>query len=197
MSTTICIFGDSITWGATDIDGGGWAGRLRSNLEADPRSDAMVYNLGICGDTTDGLLRRFSIEAEARDPQMIIFAIGINDSAYVVSRNNPQTDLEDFKYNLVQLIDRASEITSRIVFVSLNKVDEDKTAPIPWTADIFYDNENILVYNSVISAVCQENNIQFIDVFDVLELSDLDDGLHPNAAGHEKLFVKIKESLAL
>jgi lysophospholipase L1-like esterase len=45
----ICIFGDSITYGAHDPINGGWTTLLRNYLEGKD-DDITTYNLGICGD---------------------------------------------------------------------------------------------------------------------------------------------------
>ena len=51
------IFGDSITQGFNDLTGG-WVQRLRESLTLDD----FVINLGVSGDTSDGLLARFEVE---------------------------------------------------------------------------------------------------------------------------------------
>ena len=84
---TICVFGDSIAWGAVDPENGGWVSSLRNyfeskSLRADLDTD--VYNLGISGDNTDDLLERFDVEVEARKPDTIVFAIGINDAQFLI-----------------------------------------------------------------------------------------------------------------
>lgn len=43
--------------------------------------------------------------------------------------------------------------------------------------------------------VCEKNSIPYCDIFSVLKNEDLEDGLHPNAAGHEKLFAVIRDFL--
>jgi len=103
MSKTICIFGDSIAWGAVDPENGGWVAQLRRYFETN-NYDIAVYNQGVSGDNTDDLSARFKIECEAREPQIIIFAIGINDSQYVKIEDNPRISLEKFQNNLVELI---------------------------------------------------------------------------------------------
>lgn len=197
METRISIFGDSITWGASDYECGGWVARLKYYFDNDIENDIDVYNLGISGDTTNDLLLRFKIECLARNrhPQIIIFAIGTNDSQYINSKNNPRTPIDKFENNLKKLINQAKEFSDKIIFVGLTKVDESKLMPVPWSAEKFYDNENISRYNSVIKKVSKENNLLFVNLFDLLKMSDLDDGLHPNSKGHEKMFLKIKEFL--
>ena len=73
---TICVFGDSIAWGASDSEKGGWVERLKIYM-GEHRS-GNVYNLGVSGDTTNDLLERFEQEAKARESDVIIFAVGTN-----------------------------------------------------------------------------------------------------------------------
>ncbi|MDO8436493.1 MAG: SGNH/GDSL hydrolase family protein [bacterium] len=57
----ICIFGDSITWGAYDPQNGGWVNRLRNYFEVQDE-DIDVYNLGISGDSTTDLFGNIEME---------------------------------------------------------------------------------------------------------------------------------------
>lgn len=195
MSTRICVFGDSITKGVVDPENGGWVARLRRYFETNDDYDISVYNLGISGDSTDDLLERFKVECAAREPKIIIFAIGINDSLYIKTKDNPLVSLEKFQNNLVKLIRQANNFSDKIIFIGLTKVDESKVMPIPWETEKFYDNENIAMYNSVIEKVSVKNRLPFLNLLDLLEMSDLDDGLHPNPDGHKKMFLRIKEFL--
>ncbi len=194
MERTICLFGDSITWGAWDPKRGGWGARLRSYFETN-NIEVEVYNCGVSGDNTDDLLQRFKVEATAREPNVIIFAIGINDSQYVNSKDNPRVPIEMFQNNLQELVNQAKDFTNKIIFIGLTKVDESKTMPIPWDKIKFYDMDNVSKYNSVIKNFCQKNKLLFIDMLDLLQNEDLEDGLHPNPNGHKKMFEKIKKFL--
>jgi len=195
MSKTICIFGDSIALGAVDPENGGWVAQLRRYFETNDY-DIEGYNQGVSGDNTNDLLARFKVECEAREPQIIIFAIGINDSQYVKTKDNPRVPLKEFQNNLVELINRAKNFSDKIVFVGLTKVEESKVMPIPWSdEEKFYDNESIAKYNAIIEKISTENNLPFVNLLDLLEPNDLDDGLHPNSEGHKKMFLKIKEFL--
>lgn len=210
MGIIFCIFGDSIVYGNWDPEGGGWVSRLRKFLDQKTASNSddyfAVYNLGVSGETTPDLLKRFNIECEARllglednESAVIIFAIGINDSQFIHSENNLRTPPEDFKENLRNLVKLAQKITPRIIFAGLTPVDETKTTPTLWNTDKSYLNENIKKYNEVLKLVCKENNLLFIEIFEKLiewnykEL--LEDGLHPNAGGHQKIFGIVKDFL--
>jgi len=195
MSNRICIFGDSITHGAVDPENGGWVAQLRRYFESNDY-DISVYNQGISGDNTDDLLSRFEVECKAREPQIIIFAIGVNDSQYIKTKDNPRVSLDKFQNNLVQLINQAKNFSNKIMFIGLTAVEDEKLMPIPWSdEEKFYDNDNVSKYNSVIERVSSEYNLPFLNLLDLLELKDLDDGLHPNTEGHKKMFLKVKDFL--
>jgi len=197
----ILIFGDSITYGAWDKEGG-WVRRLRKFLDEN-YEDYLIYNLGISGNNTDDLIERFEFETKQRlkenDETIIIFAIGTNDSQFVHSENKNRIVLEKFKDNLQKLINLAQEFSSKIIFVGLTPVDETKTTPIPWNTDKSYKNEYIQKYNETIKNICDENKIYFIEVFEKLKETNyqelLEDGLHPNSVGHQKIFEVVKDFL--
>ena len=67
--------------------------------------------------------------------------------------------------------------------------------PIPWSTEKFYSNESVAKYNAVIKKISGEYNLPFIDLLDLLETNELEDGLHPNPDGHKKMFLKVKEFL--
>ena len=193
--SSICIFGDSTTWGAFDIEKGGWVQRLRTFIELSMEELTEIYNCGVSGDNTENLLMRFNNEAKSRKADKIIFAIGINDSSYIDSKNHLMVPIKKFRENLELLIKQARGFTNDITFVGLTPVDDSKTKP--WIENIFYNNENILKYNAIIESVAKENKLEFISVYNLLTKDDLYDGLHPNSSGHQKIFETIKNKLLL
>jgi lysophospholipase L1-like esterase len=103
--------------------------------------------------------------------------------------------IEKFQNNLQELVNQAKKFTNKIIFIGLTKVDESKTMPIPWDTIKFYDMDNVSKYNSIIKNFCQKNKLLFIDMLDLLQNEDLEDGLHPNPQGHKKMFEEIKKFL--
>lgn len=188
----ICIWGDSITWGKNDYEKGGWVERLKLHYM---KTSIKVYNLGISGNNTDDLLRRFETEAKEQKPEIIIFAIGINDSSYFKVKNINRVSIEKFENNLEELLNIAQKIADKIVFVGLTKVDEIKTMPIPWNTEVYYDNKNVSKYDEIIKSFCEKNKIKYINMKEVLTKDDLQDGLHPNPQGHKKMFQVISKEL--
>lgn len=190
-SMNICIFGDSIVWGASDYKKGGWAERLKTYLMKSA-NDVAVYNFGVSGNTTEELLKRFEQEVKARAANTIIFAIGINDSQYLKSQGQAGITLEEFKNNISRLAKMARKLTDKVVFIGLTKVDEPKTRQY---SDAHYDNESIQEYDKAIREFCLKNKLKFIEMFETLTPKDLEDGLHPNSEGHQKMFEKVKAAI--
>ena len=206
--STICVFGDSIAWGAYDSEGGGWVDRLKLFMlekinDFDKSKEVDVYNLGVSGEDTSSLLERLTREIKTRTKEakdiILIFNIGINDSHFMENQNSLMNPPEKFKLNIEKIIEQAQSVTSKIIFIGLTPVDGSKTAPISWNIDKFFKNENAEKYNQIIKSVCKDKNIYFIEIFDEWIKSDykklLEDGLHPNSVGHKKIFETVKDFL--
>lgn len=183
----ICIFGDSIAYGEWDPDKGGWANRLKNNLESESTNEIEVYNLSICGDTTKGLLMRLPTETMARHPDIIIFAIGINDSQRAPGGGN-LVPIQNFQSNLAEIVEIARQHTYKIIFIGLTNVDENKTMP-------FYSNSDIGRYDQALQELCDVKKLSYISTAGILGVADFEDGLHPNTQGHKKMFNLIQENL--
>jgi len=202
----ILVFGDSLAYGAWDLQGG-WVQRLRRFLEeknlADLSESPLVYNLAISGDTSTDLLERFESEIKPRleeeEETIVIIGIGQNDAQFLHDENRLRTSKEEFRQNLQKLISLAKKFSHKIVFIGLVPVDESKAAPIPWDKNKFYLNKNIREYNRIVKEICEQNEISFVDVFGKFIKTDykelLYEGLHPNSAGHEKIFGILKVEL--
>ncbi len=202
----VVVFGDSLIYGAWDKEGG-WVQRLRRYLDkrvvgSDFKLDFMVYNLGLSGETTETLLARFNQEVKPRlseeEENLIIFAVGINDSEFFHKNNCFMISEDRFKANLRELIAQAKKYTDKIVFVGFTPVDEAKVDPIPWLPDYSYRNKDVERYNELLKAVCQKQGILLIDLLPDLGKDFkryLVDGVHLNNEGHKILFKKILGSL--
>jgi acyl-CoA thioesterase I len=195
MKRRICVFGDSTAYGKWDPERGGWVGRLWLETAKRKGEDdyVSVFNLSISGGTTETILERFEKETEVRWANAFIFQTGGNDASYRGEIGKHKVDPETFKKNLEEIIKRARAITDEIIFVSIHNSDESKTMPVYW-GDVYYVNEALQKYNAILKEVCEENNILFLDR-GLLEMNELEDGIHPNSAGHEKIFQKVKQFL--
>lgn len=192
----IVIFGDSIAWGAYDSEKGGWVNRLKLFVEQSYAHETYIYNCAISGETSDGILAYLDSEARTREASHIIVAIGINDSSYdATPGNNKRCPFDVFSASIPKLVESARAITPNVIFLGSTRVDESKTQPIPWRKNVFYSNAEIERYEKVIKDVCVKENIQFLNMADLLENTDVSDGLHPNEVGHQKIFERVRDSL--
>ncbi len=187
----ICVFGASITWGAYDYDKGGWVERLKIALFDE---DIFVYNCGRSGNRIDHLIKRIKNEFLARKSNSkgnkIIISIGANDCS--VQDGKTRTSLEDYNKGLEKVYLICKELADEVIFTGLTKVDESRTTPVSWV-DVHYLQKNVEEYNEAIEYFCKQNKVKFIPLLD-LDL-DLEDGLHPDSKGHEKIFLRVKEYL--
>ena len=82
----ICFIGDSFVSGAYDEECLGWAGRISADARARGH-DLSPYNLGIRGETSVQIAKRWRAEAEPRQsPQQegrLVFEFGVNDAREV------------------------------------------------------------------------------------------------------------------
>ncbi len=195
MPKRICVFGDSIVKGKWDDEKLGWVARLRLDIEKMEKGEDSdsVYNLGIAGDMTEWLLDRIDIECEARNPDVVIISIGMNDSSFRVERDGSFIEIFNFETNLRKIKNFVNRYTEELIFVGLTRVNEDITLKL--SGGVSYKNADIAEYDKVTKNFCKENDLLFIEMADLLENDDLADGLHPTAVGHEKMFQRIKEQL--
>ncbi len=195
MEKSICIFGDSTAWGAWDLEKGGWVNRLWFHVgkRSTDEDYIEVYNCSISGGTTDTILERFESEAKIRNATTLIFQTGGNDASYQATPDNFLVPVEKFKQNIEEIIKRARKITDSIIFTDLKNCDESKTMPVPWI-DICYKNENIKKYSKIMEEICRKLDVLFLDVPDLAN-SEFEDGLHPNVAGHKKIFEVVRDFL--
>ncbi|OHA16722.1 MAG: hypothetical protein A3C79_00050 [Candidatus Taylorbacteria bacterium RIFCSPHIGHO2_02_FULL_45_28] len=188
--SSILIFGDSTAWGAWDMEKGGWVNRLWLHVGNRDEDYVEIYNQSISGGNSETILERFEREAEARGAEAIIFQTGGNDASYKGVDGKCWVSEEKFRENIDEIIKRARKITDKIAFMDLKNCDESKTTPVSWV-DIYFTNENMRKYGTIMKDVCLKNKIPFIEI-DKLDDSDFEDGLHPNAEGHRKIFEQVK-----
>lgn len=198
--TRILVFGASITKGHYDRELGGWPNRLDLYIMGKD-VDAPVYNLGVSGDTTADLMERMKSEVKSRllpdEDLIILISAGINDSV-IVDGNKERVKIEKFIENLKVLWLIAKRHAKKVIFVGFNPVDK-RADPIPWRPEYSYNLERVGQFNQAAREFCQENDVDFIDVFSEWEREDysrlLEDGLHPNAEGHEMIFQAVRRVL--
>ncbi|HSW79086.1 MAG TPA: GDSL-type esterase/lipase family protein [Candidatus Babeliales bacterium] len=204
----VLVFGDSITQGFWDTEGG-WVARLRKHYDKlqiqdlKNRDEPTVFNLGISGGNSKTILALFNNEVAARknsENLAIMISTGVNDSCIEKQGRLHSTSPNDYLANLQELAEKAKKYSSRVIFVGLVACDEKQTTPVFWR-DIHYTNKHIAGYEEVMAKVAEEQKISFIPVHAEfkkhLDAGEklLADGLHPNNDGHELVFELVRPAV--
>lgn len=194
----ILIFGDSITYGYNDIEGG-WAERLRMTPVFE-ETDHSVYPLGISGDTTEGVLKRFEVEAAVRfrdEKSFIVLAIGTNDCQYLKSEKKNRFATGEFRSNYSKLIALAKKHGAGVLILGLPPVDEVASKVV--SEDKSWFELRTFELNMIIKELAEKEFIPFVDIMKLFEENGgkalLDDGLHPNTKGHELIYGSVSKRL--
>lgn len=200
----ILVFGDSIAHGSNDRIYGGWAVKLK-NYFAKTGQFHEVYNLGISGEKSDQIIQRIETEsiprksAKPENKTLLIIGITVNDTRITNDINaDSDVSIDEFTKNLKKLYVIGKRNADELVFLGMTKVDERKTNP--WKEVInqrvaCWRNDIIKKYNDITKEYCEKENINFVNMFELLDDADLPDGLHPNEIGHEKMYQRIKKYL--
>lgn len=188
---TVLVFGDSIVMGLWD-ERGGWPERLWNGRSR------IVYNLGVDGETSEDVSRRFLSEAKSRGANknsVVIFAVGINDSSRM--NNAHRVDLAKYVSNMEILIDHARHFfTEKVLCVGLAPIDQSKTVPFLLEKTISFFSADQREYDSALKTVCRSKEVRYVPLRN-LELKDhlSEDGVHPLSSGHEMIARRVLGAL--
>ncbi len=200
----IVVFWDSISEWFWDCDKWGWVNMLKVDLWKKFWYDKMVMNYWIASYTSENVLKVFQPffdwcsrrEIWEEKDSIVIIAIWINDCCIDTITNGPRINKEQFRKNIQEIINRYKndELIKKVIFVGNINVDE-KVVNNDKRGDFLFFNSDIEKYNEIIKENCKQNNLDFIDLFWLMENEDLEDWLHPNTKWHEKIFNEVKKFL--
>ncbi len=188
----IFCFGDSITFGERDTRCGGWVSRLNQRLYSDTGPNYLLktaaYNLGIGGETTDGLKQRFEQELLARYHKgmasTVLFQYGLNDM--VIHKNKNRVPLNYFKRNLQVCLDKAQSLGVEIGLIGILPFCETLDGKENCYGHLRFSRD-VALYNDCLMELAEVYGAAFIDVSSEFDATSMlmEDGIHPNADGHE------------
>jgi lysophospholipase L1-like esterase len=175
----ICFIGDSFVSGAYDDECQGWAGRISTAARARGH-DLSNYNLGIRGETSVQIAKRWRAEAEPRQsPQQegrLVFEFGVND----VREVNGKRQLE-----AAQSLSAAREMLS----AASRWKPTLMIGPPPGCDDP--RNGRVKDLSEQLARLCGELGVPYFDSYAALMTAPVwmpscnaVDGTHPNAAGY-------------
>ena len=192
----LCFIGDSITTGTGDKQMLGWPGRVCARA-VDEGHNVTLYNLGVRGDTTDDIRKRWRIEAQPRMlagmKNAVVLAFGLNDTMIL------ETGVARVPFERTLSNSHAIMIDARdylpCLFVGPAPVDDTRPVPgVPLPLVYQFLNKHIGEVNDALAGIAVDLQVPYVDVFTPLvgdpdwqQVMQQGDGVHPPAAGYEYL----------
>jgi len=177
----VLFFGDSHTVGVGDPSGLGWVGRVVAATHAEG-IPLVAYNLGVRGETSEDVLRRWQGEAAPRASDLEtkgVFAVGANDTS---EEEASRVELTDSVGALVAMLRQADEAGLPALVVGPAPVGDEQQV------------ERIASLSSRFAEACEQVGVPFVEVTATLRGSGTwreeiaaSDEAHPGAAGYEVL----------
>ncbi|HBR11067.1 MAG TPA: peptidase [Chryseobacterium sp.] len=186
------FFGDSITYGEYDGVFGGWVDILKryalQKYNEGNTNELILFNLGIGGETTEGLVNRIPHEMKARnsaDGNIVFLGYGANDLAK--KDGNQLVNPEQFRNNILTALQTAKQYSKDIFLVSILPISENIDSKVSPTGKV-RTNEDVLIYNQILKNIAIENSLNYIDFHSAFlhdkEILLSKDGVHPNEKGY-------------
>ncbi|WP_185289770.1 GDSL-type esterase/lipase family protein [Chryseobacterium lactis] len=186
------FFGDSITYGEYDGVFGGWVDILKryalQKFHEGNGDELILFNLGIGGETTEGLLKRMPTELSARnsaDGNLVFISYGANDLA--TKEGIQVVNPESFKDNIIKAVQHARQFSKDIYLVSVLPVSKNIDGIVVSSGKL-RSNEEVILYNQILKDIAADHSLRYIDFYNAI-LEDKEvllsaDGVHPNEKGY-------------
>lgn len=186
------FFGDSITYGEYDGVFGGWVDILKryalQKFHEGNGDELILFNLGIGGETTEGLLKRLPHELSARnspDGNLVFISYGANDLA--VKDGIQMVEPEKFKSNITIAVQHAKQFSDTIYLVSILPFSR-KVDGVEVSTGKLRTNQDVIAYNQILKDIAADYSLGYIDFYTAF-LEDKEillsaDGVHPNEKGY-------------
>jgi lysophospholipase L1-like esterase len=203
MPNIIC-FGDSITRGENDHLHGGWADRLKSFFIelflTTSKNEVCVFNLGIGGETTDGLVVRFKSELLTRlseqQGDVVVLGYGANDLVW--SEGHYMVEPDRYLSHLSACIEMAQSHDAKVLLVDILPISDRIEGKVNELGKLRREID-ICLYNNCLNQLAEEYGIDIVRFYAVFNESKerllTSDGVHPNADGHKLLYQTIQKKI--
>lgn len=154
-----------------------------------------IYNRGIDGDTTVGVLKRLDVSVFALQPSIVVLQIGTNDLQ--VAELSPEATIENIQIILAKIKEGLPNV--KILLVSLYPVNETPDKLIEKIVVGPRNNKDLMWMNAHLKTL---DDVEFIDVYPSLcdatgnlEMRYTKEGLHLSLNGYAQVTEKIKPIL--
>jgi lysophospholipase L1-like esterase len=179
----VLFFGDSHVAGLGDPEGLGWVGRVTA-ASFSAGQPFIPYNLGVGGNTSVDVLRRWQIEARSRLRDLaetrLVLSFGVNDTALEGDRR--RVEARASIEALAGTLDQAGEVGLATFVIGPAPVEEKQ------------QTDRIAALSSAFARLCEARGVPFVDVVGALRRSQVwseqvatDAGAHPGAEGYALL----------
>lgn len=142
-----------------------------------------VYNRGIGGDTTEGLLARLDVSVLDIAPAYVVMMIGTNDV-------NGNVSNDKFLSNYEKILDTIYSALPEVQIYCMSIIPQNEQLSDASSIDVTSTTKRILQLNPRIQQLAEKKGAAYLDLFSLLAdenqyLIDAysDDGLHLNNAG--------------
>ncbi|MEH1870450.1 GDSL-type esterase/lipase family protein [Nostoc sp.] len=187
----ICFVGDSFVNGTGDSECLGWTGRICANANK-KGYEITYYNLGIRRDTSSDIAKRWFQEVSLRSLKeydgRVVFSFGLNDTT--LENGKTRVDFADSIKNAREILSKAQKLYPVLMIGPAPYAEQEDSQRKQRTIDL--SNQYALI--------CKELNVPYLDVFPILEKSNIwkdearaNDGVHPRAGGYAE-FAQIVEN---
>ena len=153
--TRVVFFGDSIT--QAGVNAGGYIMRIDSMCKAQGKADNYEFiGAGIGGNKVYDLYLRIENDVLARDPDVVVIYIGVND-VWHKSSSGTGTDADKFEKFYQAIIDKLKAKTIKIILCTPAVIGEKTDFSNPQDGDM---NE----YSNIIRRIAKKNELQIVDL---------------------------------
>lgn len=194
------MVGDSIATGTGDQRALGWPGRIAAVALAGG-ADLTIYDLGVRGDTSVDVARRWRAETDARLPRLfpggIVFQYGLNDCTvrtYEDGRTERRVEAEVTLATTRTMLTEAHGLQPTL-FIGPAPIDDARPGPqlVPGVVQTTA-NDDIRALDVQLGSVARDSGVAYLSVFDSLAADErwvratrAGDGIHPTDEGYEAL----------
>jgi lysophospholipase L1-like esterase len=153
--TRIIFFGDSIT--QAGVNAGGYIKRIDSMCTAEGMADKYEFiGAGIGGNKVYDLYLRMESDVLAKEPDMVIIYIGVND-VWHKSSSGTGTDADKFERFYQAIIDKLKAKNIKIILCTPAAIGEKTDFSNPQDGDM---NE----YSNIIRRIAKKNELTLVDL---------------------------------
>jgi len=169
----VIFFGDSIT--QAGVNAGGYIMRIDSMCKAEGKIDNYEFiGAGIGGNKVYDLYLRMDSDVLAKNPDVVIIYIGVND-VWHKSSSGTGTDADKFEKFYQAIIDKLKAKNIKIILSTPAAIGEKTDFSNPQYGDM---NE----YSNIIRRIASKNNLALVD----LRKAFLDHNLKNNPANKDR-----------